>query len=745
MNLDLDLPRHLAERRRLLGDGSINPNGAYVLYWMHHAVRSHDNPALDAAVVAGNALGLPVVVYQGLSSKLPFASDRHYTFMLEGARDVARELGERGIKHVFFLAPRREDREPLLELAEGAALVVVEDFPAPPYPRWTQKLVEATTTAVWAVDASCVVPMQLAGRSFGRAFEFRRAIQGELDRRLDVPWRDVEPEVPAFDGDPGFETQDLKSIDLATADFAELCARCEIDHAVGPVPETRGGSVAGYARWQAFQESGGLKRYARRRNDAAIDGVSRMSPYLHHGHVSPFRIAREAAEAGHDGARRDGARKFLDELLIWRELAFNFCFYESDPERFGALPGWARETLERHARDEREAIYSWEQLARAGTGDPLWDAAQTSLLIHGELHNNVRMTWGKALLRWTRTPQDALRLLIDLNHRYALDGSDPASYGGLLWCLGLFDRPFTPERPVIGTVRSRSSARHAQRLDLDRYRARVQRPARPGLTVAVIGAGLSGLFAARTLADHGLEVQVFDKARGPGGRMSTRRALDLRFDHGAQYFTVRDPRFERYVNSWIEDGVIARWDGRIAVVEGGHIEPKADGPDRFVGVPGMNAACRHLASDVNVAYGRRVETVERQDGGWRLIDDQGRELGDFSAVIVSAPPAQAAPLLAGAPQLSKAADGVAMQPSWAVMTTFDQPLELPFDGAFVNDSPLSWVARNSSKPDRPESDSWVLHASPAWSTQHLELEAEDVAGRLLEAFFEATGREPVEP
>ena len=152
-------------------------------------------------------------------------------------------------------------------------------------------------------------------------------------------------------------------------------------------------------------------------------------------------IAREASES-----RTQGADKFLDELLIWRELAYAFCFYRQDHESLSAVPAWARDTLDEHKRDPRPALHSWETLARGRTGDKLWDAAQRSLLMHGELHNNVRMTWGKALLNWTPDAQSALAMMIDLNHRYALDGRDPASYGGILWCLGQFDRPFPPAR-----------------------------------------------------------------------------------------------------------------------------------------------------------------------------------------------------------------------------------------------------------------------------------------------------------
>ena len=186
---------------------------------------------------------------------------------------------------------------------------------------------------------------------------------------------------------------------------------------------------------------------------------------------------RRSESRGRPLSRRSkGAEKYLDELLIWRELAYTFCFYRPDHETLAALPDWARESLSEHEPDARPAINSWETLARGTTGDKLWDAAQRSLLIHGELHNNVRMTWGKALLNWTPDAKSALAAMIDLNHRYALDGRDPASYGGILWCLGQFDRPFPPARRIFGTVRDRSTKEHAKRLDPDHYFRHATRP-----------------------------------------------------------------------------------------------------------------------------------------------------------------------------------------------------------------------------------------------------------------------------
>jgi predicted NAD/FAD-dependent oxidoreductase len=280
------------------------------------------------------------------------------------------------------------------------------------------------------------------------------------------------------------------------------------------------------------------------------------------------------------------------------------------------------------------------------------------------------------------------------------------------------------------------------------HRSRKSRAApddRP-ISIAVVGAGLSGLVCAKELADRGHRVRVFDKARGPGGRMATRRVDDRRFDHGAQYFTIRDHRFARSVEAWRREGVVAPWNGRVAVVENGRTDLVETSIDRFVGVPGMNAVCRHLARDLNVAYEIRIQALERESDGWRVCDGNGRELGSFDAVVVSAPAPQTAELVGdAAPNLAARAAAVEMDPCWAVMTTFPGPLGLDFDGAFVNGSPLSWIARNTSKPGRPGHETWILHASPEWSRRHLELGHEETATTLLESFRDAAGSFQVEP
>jgi hypothetical protein len=733
-----DLPVHLCERTRALNRRPVRDEGEFVLYWMHHAVRGDENPALDTAVWIANRLERPVLVYQGLGGRHSYNSDRHHTFILEGARDVQQQLERQGIAYVLHLAGEPETPSPLKALIPRAALTLTEDFPAPPFPAWTRRLATESPAAFWVVDTACLLPMQALGKPYDRAYRFRNDTWSEFEKRMPLRFESPIAKAEPFCGRIGFEP-----VDLTATDVADLCARCRIDHTVAPVPHTPGGSTAGYERWERFKGHG-LSGYADQRNDPAVEfpaGVSRMSAYLHHGQVSPFRIAREAASSG-----ADGAAKFLDELLIWRELAHNFCFHHANPESLEGLPGWARQTLDQHRRDPRRSIFTREQLARADTGDALWDAAQRSLLIHGELHNNLRMTWGKAILHWTRSPEEALQMMIDLNHRFALDGSDPNSYGGILWCLGLFDRPFQPEKAVIGALRPRSTRSHAARLDVTTYVARVSKPAAPApFRTAVIGAGLSGLLAARTLADHGHRVQVFEKARGAGGRAATRRTDAGAFDHGAQYFTVRDARFQHAVDSWIDTGVVRPWNGRIRVLRNGRIETEKQVHRRYVGVPGMSAVARHLAASLDIEFGVRVRQIRKKGREFLPIDENGHSLGRYDALIVSTPPAQCAGLLAGLTPLVETVNAVQMDPCWAVMLAFESPLPLPFDGAFVHDFDLVWIARNSSKPGRENAECWVLHAGGKWSSMHLELDSEAVVYPLTAAFFKAVGLAPVAP
>ncbi len=262
--------------------------------------------------------------------------------------------------------------------------------------------------------------------------------------------------------------------------------------------------------------------------------------------------------------------------------------------------------------------------------------------------------------------------------------------------------------------------------------------------IAVIGAGIAGLAAARRLHEHGYDVQMFDKGRGVGGRTSVRRQPPFEFDHGAQYFTARDERFSLLVNNWQDVGIVATWSGRIGSIDHGRwgdSSPRV----RYVGVPGMNAIAKYLAAGLDVATATRVTRLTRAGQVWRLFGDNETPLGSSDAVVVAVPAPQAAELLAGRPALAEQVGRCSMSPCWAVMLGFDRALPIPYDGVFVHGSALSWIARNSSKPGRSSGEAWILHAGPEWSAAHLDDPPEQVIAASQAALEQALGRKVPSP
>jgi predicted NAD/FAD-dependent oxidoreductase len=261
---------------------------------------------------------------------------------------------------------------------------------------------------------------------------------------------------------------------------------------------------------------------------------------------------------------------------------------------------------------------------------------------------------------------------------------------------------------------------------------------------AVIGAGLSGLIAARLLAERGYPVTVFDKGRRPGGRASTRREDTRLFDHGCQYFTARDPRFLRYVEAWLEQDVVSPWNARRAACLRGVATPVSDDVIRYVGAPQMSAVAAHLANGLDIRSATRITALRRTDAGWRLTADLPLE-ERFEVVVLAIPAEQAAPLLIDAPHLAAAVSGVHMLPCWTALAAFDYDIDAPFDAAHFSSSPLVWAARDSSKPGRASGECWVLQAAPSWTMEHLEEHPEQIARALLDTFFTDAGIAPVTP
>ena len=475
-------------RVRARNDAPVRGEGDFVLYWMIAYRRTTWNFSLQRAVEWAYNLKKPLVVLEALRCDYPWASDRLHRFVLDGMADNARHLQGTGALYYPYVEPAPTAGKGLLSaLAARACLVITDDFPAFFLPR--SVLAAARNLPVWLeqVDSNGLLPLGAATRAFATAYSFRRFLQDNLPLHLAEP---PEPDAVSADGLPRLPAlpEEISSrwpraSEELLSGRPEAVAKLPIDHSVGPV-ETRGGATAASDALRCFLDER-LPRYDEERNQPEADISSRLSPYLHFGHISTHQVFSELAERegwgiGRLAPKATGGRRgwwgmspaaeaFLDQLVTWRELGYNMCWQSADYDRYESLPQWAQDTLAEHARDLRPYVYLREDLESARTHDSLWNAAQRQLVREGRMHNYLRMLWGKKILEWTASPQEALEVMIDLNNKYALDGRDPNSYSGIFWVLGRYDRPWGPERPIFGKVRYMSSESTLRKLNAREY------------------------------------------------------------------------------------------------------------------------------------------------------------------------------------------------------------------------------------------------------------------------------------
>jgi deoxyribodipyrimidine photo-lyase len=381
----------------------------------------------------------------------------------------------------------REGRGLLRALAAQAAVVVTDRAPVFDLSRLVAAASGQVAVRFEEVDGNGILPLDAPppGTVFPSAYAFRRYLQRALPEHLSVRPRaapTVRGDLPPPVGASAGIEQRWPRVDRSALDGAFDLARLPLDHSIPPAPG-QGGPVAARARLVSFVTDD-LGRYVDERNHPDADAGSRLSPYLHFGHVSaheivarvlrherwkPGRIAPTAkgAKEGWWGAS-PSVEAFLDQVITWRELGFNMASRRADHDRFESLPPWAITTLEKHAANTRPHVYTLDQFARAETHDALWNAAQRQLVVEGRIHNYMRMLWGKKILEWTPSARDALAVMIELNNRFALDGRDPNSSSGIFWVLGRYDRPW-PERPIFGTVRVMTSESTARKLRVKKY------------------------------------------------------------------------------------------------------------------------------------------------------------------------------------------------------------------------------------------------------------------------------------
>ena len=451
-------------------------HGDYVLYWMASTQRFEENWALRYATLEADRLGLPLLIHHGLDPNYPYASDRVHTFVLQGARELASRASALGLAYRFALRRTRDDDRRVVDrIAARAALVVTDLFPTAGVMERTLRFADRVACRVVLVDSVGIAPAAEFPREQSAAFQMR----GRLLKGLDTHLEEVDDRAPMRAlRDSLLASVDADWLDLSRIDITREVARCEIDHSVGAVGEVTGGVRAARARLDDFVHDG-LDAYDERRREPSDEGgSSRLSRWLHFGMISSAEVVR-AARAH---APQPALESFLNEIVVWRELSLNFCLRRNDFMKLRATPKWAQKSMVAHKDDEREIIYSLKELEDGTTGSALWNASQHELVQSGTMHNAVRQLWGKSVILWTRRYGDALRILLYLNDKYAIDGRDPNGFSGIQWCFGRFDRPF-PERPIWGTIRPMSLERARSKYDTKSYIERwgSAKPAQPSL------------------------------------------------------------------------------------------------------------------------------------------------------------------------------------------------------------------------------------------------------------------------
>lgn len=427
--------------------------GEFVLYWMQSSVRTRENHALEHAVRTANSCELPLVVGFGLDQDYADAEPRAMRFLVDGLVDVAGHLGRRKIG---FVVRAGTPLDVARDLAGRAAAIVVDRNYLREPRRWRSELASAVDVRVEEVEANVVVPVAVAsGKREWAARTIRPKISEHLTRFLeeldttavDVPIGDVPDSLPA-------------------TDRGALLAAIDVE--ADPERFFSGGELAAQRTLRRFLKEG-LSEYANAGTRVDGSASSHLSMYLHFGHISPASIVRAVQSSRAPG---DAVDAFIEELVVRRELAHNFVWYEPEYDKYAALPDWALETLDEHRQDDRETVYTKAELEASETEDPYWNAAMTELRLTGYMHNRMRMYWGKRILDWTNTPDYAYRVALELNNRYFLDGRDPNSYANVGWVFGLHDQAFA-ERDVIGKVRPMTMAGLERKIDTDAYLAYV--------------------------------------------------------------------------------------------------------------------------------------------------------------------------------------------------------------------------------------------------------------------------------
>lgn len=440
----------LRQRSIALNQNALYQDGDYVLVWLQQTIRGRDNPVIDAALALAGKLNKPVLVYHGVRSDYPYASDRLHGFLIGASKQMALDLEARDIAHCHYIErPGSQERGLVYKLAEQAVAIFSDEHFTFVGKVQLESFAQKTKRLVVAVDAARLVPTRILPKGLNATKAFRAA-----HSPLRADWLALREELPVatskYTGPLCFKSLPLHK--LTPAEINTIIASCPINHDLGLSKDHLPEQAVLESRLCNLRDNIIDNYRAHRNNPASDKGSSLLSPYLHFGMTSPWEVMQYAEGSG---ASRSVLWKFYDELLTWREWAHWRMYSNRGFENYESLQKSTKATLDGHASDPREVILSREQIIIGDTPDPTWNAAQRYWRHTGWLHNNLRMYWAKQILRWTKTPEEAWDIACGLNDEQSLDGRDPATYVSMRWAFGEA-KPSYRENPIYGWVAKRS-------------------------------------------------------------------------------------------------------------------------------------------------------------------------------------------------------------------------------------------------------------------------------------------------
>ncbi len=479
-------PSAKMKQRIVRHKNAVSASGSYVLYWMQEAQRIHYNPALDYAVAEAARMKLGLIVCFIISDEVPEANIRHYRFMIEALPEIALELASRNIPFNVLLG---NPASLIPRLGQKARLLVLDHGYLHWQREWRDDIFGSkllSDTRIVELDTEATIPVHLASdKEEYSAATLRRKLVSKLPEWItypDAPQYEIPAQSLVLQGIPHYpyDLQDLKAL------WDWVLAELKMEQSPGILSSMTGGYAQARAKLSFFIKNK-LSGYAQYRSHPDKDYVSDLSPYLHFGQISALEIIHEIFGAWQvpvdtlpqliaDKKRLSGKilnlADYAEELIVRRELSMNFCHYNPHYDSSKCLPIWARKTLNDHLGDTREEHYSLDRLEQGETDDIYWNAAQRQMLSTGKMHGYMRMYWGKRLLAWCPSVDEAFEILLYLNNKYELDGRDANAYSGVAWCFGKHDRPWA-QRPIYGMVRFMNAAGLKRKFDMNAYLARV--------------------------------------------------------------------------------------------------------------------------------------------------------------------------------------------------------------------------------------------------------------------------------